>query len=256
MVFYFSGTGNSKWVAMQLATYFSDELYQIGEYERAKAPLSPQFEVKPDEKIGFVFPIHSWGIPPIVTKFITDLQLNGYNDQLIYCIMTCGDECALTDKMFTKIIETKGLKCRHIYSIVMPNNYICLKGFDTDTKEVQEQKSNQAKVDLPKIISAIGNDKPVDFYTKGKRFLSIKSGIFYKLFVKYALNDKPFTYGKECISCGQCAKVCPVDNIELVDGKPVWKGNCTQCLTCIHYCPTKAIEYGKSTQKKGRYVFK
>lgn len=255
MIFYFSGTGNSKWVATQLATHFSDNLYQIGEYERKETSFSPQFDVKPDEKIGFVFPIHSWGMPPIVTKFISDLRLNGYNNQLIYCVMTCGDECGSTNKLFTKAIEAKGLKCQHIYSVIMPNNYICMKGFDTDSKGVEEDKKRQVATDLPKISSAIEKNQPIDFYQKGK-FASIKTGIIYKLFANFALSDKAFTSNQNCNSCGKCVKVCPVGNIELVDGQPHWKGDCTQCLACIHYCPTQAINYGKSTKNKGRYTFK
>jgi len=255
MIFYFSGTGNSQWIATQLSEHFSDTLYQIGEYERREAPLIPGFEVKTDEKIGFVFPVHSWGMPPVVVKFITDMQLNGYDNQLIYCIMTCGDECGYTGRMFADAIKAKGLKSRHIYSVIMPNSYICMKGFDVDSKELQTKKVEQAKIDLPKLISAIENNQPVDFYEKGKRFSKIKSGLIYKMFAKHALTDKPYTCSDECISCGKCVKICPVNNIELVDGKPVWKGNCTQCLACIHCCPVKAIEYGKSTKNKGRYFF-
>lgn len=255
MIFYFSGTGNSRWVASQLSDYFSDTLCQIGEYERNEAPLVPEFEVKPEEKIGFVFPIHSWGIPPIVTQFIADMQLKGYNNQLVYCIMTCGDECGYTDRMFAEAIKSRGLKSRHIYSVVMPNSYICLPGFDVDNSELQAKKMEQTKTDLPKLISAIASDQPISFYHKGKRFLKIKSGLIYNMFAKHSLTDKPYTCNDKCISCRKCVKACPVSNVELVNGKPMWKGHCTQCLACIHICPTKSIDYGKITRNKGRYFF-
>lgn len=255
MIFYFSGTGNSRWVASQLSEHFSDTLYQIGEYERTETPLVPEFELKPNEKIGFVIPIHSWGIPPIVTQFIAEMKLNGYINQLVYCIMTCGDECGYANRMFLEAIGAKGLRCRHIYSVTMPNSYICLKGFDVDSKEVQTKKVEDAKTDLPKLISAIENDQPIAFYLKGKRFLKIKSGLIYNMFAKHSLTDKPYTCNEDCTSCGKCAKVCPVNNIKLVDGKPVWQGHCTQCLACIHYCPNRSIDYGKITKNKGRYFF-
>lgn len=256
MLFYFSGTGNSQWVATQLAKHFSDNLIAIGKYEHKEAPITPKFEVQPNEKIGFVFPVHSWGMPPIVARFIDHLQLRSYNNQLIYCIMTCGDECSYTDRQFLKIIQNKGLSCHHVYSIQMPNSYICMKGFDVDRKDIEEQKKKQAKMDLPLIIKAIEQDRPIDFYIKGKHFSFIKSKAIYPMFAKHALTDKPFTVSDQCTSCGTCVKVCPVDNIKLIDGKPVWLGDCTQCLACIHHCPTKAIEYGKATQNKGRYFFR
>jgi Pyruvate/2-oxoacid:ferredoxin oxidoreductase delta subunit/flavodoxin len=255
MIFYFSGTGNSRWVATQLADYFLDTLYSIGDYECFETPLVPEFEVKPGEKIGFVFPIHSWGMPPVVTRFIADIQLKGYGNQLVYCIMTCGDECGHTDKMFVEAINSKGLETRHIYSLIMPNSYICLPGFDVDASELQVKKMEQTKIELPKLMSAIENDQPISFYHRGKRFLKIKSGLIYNLFAKYSLTDKPYTCDDKCISCRKCVKACPVSNVELVDGKPMWKGHCTQCLACIHVCPTKSIDYGKITRNKGRYFF-
>ena len=69
MVFYFSGTGNSQWVAKSVATAFSDRLIAIGDYFR-EGSEKPKFELEKGERIGFVFPVHSWGMPPIVKKFI------------------------------------------------------------------------------------------------------------------------------------------------------------------------------------------
>ena len=57
-------------------------------------------------------------------------------------------------------------------------------------------------------------------------------------------------------SCGICAKVCPLNNITMVDGKPVWGNDCIHWSACINRCPKLAIEYGKKTQGKNRYVAK
>ena len=75
--------------------------------------------------------------------------------------------------------------------------------------------------------------------------------VFYRLFVKAAA----FQASDACISCGQCAKRCPMNNITLVNGKPEWGGKCTHCMACICYCPAKAIEYGKKSVGKPRYHF-
>jgi NAD-dependent dihydropyrimidine dehydrogenase PreA subunit len=37
-------------------------------------------------------------------------------------------------------------------------------------------------------------------------------------------------------------------------GRPAWEGQCTLCLACLHRCPAEAIQYGKETVGKGRYV--
>ena len=60
---------------------------------------------------------------------------------------------------------------------------------------------------------------------------------------------------EKCIGCGKCEKLCPLNNITLQNARPVWGTNCTQCMACICYCPTRAIEYGKKSAGKPRYHF-
>ena len=57
------------------------------------------------------------------------------------------------------------------------------------------------------------------------------------------------------IGCSKCVELCPLNNIHLENGKPVWGKNCTHCMACICYCPKEAIEYGKKSRNKPRYHF-
>ena len=57
-----------------------------------------------------------------------------------------------------------------------------------------------------------------------------------------------------CIGCGKCEKACPLNNIKLVDHRPVWGKRCTHCMACICRCPKEAIEYGKHSEGLPRYV--
>ena len=72
---------------------------------------------------------------------------------------------------------------------------------------------------------------------------------FYRLFV----HDRRFHVKENCIECSACAKLCPLVNISIRDGRPVWNGRCTQCQSCIAVCPVDAIEFGRRTRKKRRY---
>ena len=63
------------------------------------------------------------------------------------------------------------------------------------------------------------------------------------------------TAASNCIGCGKCAKLCPLNNIKLTDKKPVWGNQCTHCMACIGNCPVEAIEYGTITQEKRPYNF-
>ena len=67
------------------------------------------------------------------------------------------------------------------------------------------------------------------------------------------VKSKAFYATDDCVGCGKCVKLCPLNNVKLVDGKPVWGNNCTHCMACICYCPKEAIEYGRKSQGKLRY---
>jgi Pyruvate/2-oxoacid:ferredoxin oxidoreductase delta subunit/flavodoxin len=255
MVFYFTGTGNSRWIAENMGKAFSDKLIAMSDFFDGDNVASPEFTIDKDERIGFVFPVHAWGTPLLVNKFIRQLQLKAYNSQLIYGIFTCGDECGYTKEMFVKMIKAKGWHCRHTYSVQMPNTYIVFPGFDVDGKELEARKIEKAKRLLPAIIKAISEDKPIDEYKKG-RLSFLKSRIIYPQFIKYAMSSRPFYTTCACTSCRRCVKFCPTKNISMNDDKPIWGNHCVQCLSCIHRCPAQAIEYGKMTRDKGRYYFK
>lgn len=252
MIFFFSGTGNSKWVAQTTSAHFADATM----VEMGSAVVAKHFtySVAKDEKIGFVFPVHSWGIPWIVRKFIKKLKIDGYCANQVYCILTCGDDCGYTNKMLIRLMARKKWNCKHIYSVQMPNTYVVFPGFDTDSADLEILKVEKAKCVVEKILNAIELDTPINCYLmKGNPFL--KSRIIYPLFCKFMMSSKPFYVTNECTGCGLCAKNCPTSNIKLVDGNPQWGDTCTQCLSCLHRCPARAIEYGKNSVGKGRYFY-
>jgi ferredoxin len=56
-----------------------------------------------------------------------------------------------------------------------------------------------------------------------------------------------------CIMCGQCAKICPMDNIRYAGKAVVFGDKCISCCACVQYCPQEAINFGKITEKRERY---
>ncbi|MDH6343935.1 ferredoxin [Parabacteroides sp. PFB2-12] len=255
MIFYFSGTGNSLWVARELAKAFGEPLISISDEQKKEAPLL-SYTLRKDEKIIFVYPVHSWGPALLVSAFVSRLQLENYTDQRIYSVSTCGDECGYTGDMLRKELKERRIPLHAAYSIVMPNNYVLMPGFDVDSKEIEQSKLQEAPRQIRKIVEAINKANPSDalLYKQGS-LPFVKSRLIYPLFKRFAVKQNEFYATDNCISCGICEQVCPTSTITIGDsGRPQWaKESCVQCVACIHYCPERAIEYGKVSLKKGRY---
>ncbi len=251
MIFYFSGTGNSRWVADTLGIALGEPVVSIAKELKTgkKEFVCP---LREDEKVLFVYPVHSWGPAVPVARFISRLKLTGYDQQPVYSVSTCGDECGYTADIMRKALGKRGITLTASYSVIMPNNYILLPGFDVDSKELEEQKLKEAPSAVAAIAEAIQDGKNVNLYKKGS-LPGLKSYCVYPLFTNFAIGKNSFRVTDDCISCGLCERVCPTGTITLSDGKPVWSDTCVQCVACIHRCPVRAIEYGKISLKKGRY---
>ncbi|MDR2039140.1 MAG: EFR1 family ferrodoxin [Bacteroidales bacterium] len=252
MIFYFSGTGNSLWVAKELSTTFKESLISVAD-ELTGSKSHCKYDLKDDEKLFFVFPVHSWGPAALVLKFIKKLTVGNYTGQQVFLICTCGDNCGYTHKIIRKALRKKSIRLTKAYSVQMPNNYILMSGFNTDPKELEEQKLQDAPDLLRGVVNDIKEPSGKDSYTVGSSPF-LKSYVVYPLFRKFVLGKTRFYAKESCTSCKLCEKICPTKTIVMENGKPVWGNACVQCVACIHHCPVRAIEYGNVSQDKGRYV--
>lgn len=57
------------------------------------------------------------------------------------------------------------------------------------------------------------------------------------------LKPKPVFIKESCVGCGECARLCPPQTIEMVNRFPVVHlENCIRCYCCQELCPKKAVE--------------
>lgn len=251
MIYWFSGTGNSKFVAEQLASWLNDRLQSIAV---ALTDSNSSSIVLPDESIGLVFPVYSWGVPLIILEFISKIATYSFKGQYIYAVATCGDEVAKMPEILQKALSVKGLRASAVFSVIMPNNYVLLPGFDVDKKDVEQHKLSQAPQRIEQVAKEIiRRAECIDVERGGSAWL--KSCIVYPLFKKWGIFPNRWKSTDDCIRCGKCEKICPVGNITLEDGRPKWGSNCTSCVACFHYCPVNAIQYGSATRSKSQYKF-
>ncbi len=287
MIFYFSGTGNTKWAASKLAAATREDLISIAPYMRADDSshnLAEPFILKENERLGFVFPVHGWRVPKLVREFISKMKIlrepsdaTGGNKAkaddcqknrpFAYCVCTAGDSIGLTIENLNEVIsQNPSLQALGItevsssYSLIMPESYIGLPFMDVDPKEREIRKKENAAQELAVVCEEIFDRKEgISRLVKGPIpwfFTKVVGGFFENVLI----TDKRFHVEKDrCVKCGICANVCPVGDIKGGHGEyPVWlhHKDCLTCFTCYHHCPHHAIEFGNQTQKKGQYYFK
>ena len=256
MIFYFTGTGNTGFVASQLAQATGERLIPIA---TAVVNEDYEYQLAADERIGFCFPIHGWRPPFIVRDFISRLRLQGYNGQFSYAFATCGDDVGLTFDYLTDDLMAIGIKLDSVFSVIMPETYNFPIIDQVDTPESAQRKLAAAHERLTAMIPAIVNrERGVKEINKSRwpRTNSIVLGSF---FLKHWVTDTKFTVdASTCIRCGRCQQVCPVGNIDCSNGNPPeWQHNglCTTCFSCYHHCPAHAIDFASRTRGKRQYFF-
>ena len=253
MIFYFSGTGNTRWAAERLAAASQERLLFIPE----ELSTTCEYTLAEDERIGFCFPVHGWQPPRIVREFIRRMTIHGVAGHYAYTLCTCGDSTGLAVTMLAKELAAKGITLHSCQSLIMPESYVCLPFMYTDKPERERAKIEQAEKDLESFVKIIvSRQTGYSQLTLGLTPWTF-SHVIGAYFNRFMITDKKFTIDNNiCTHCGRCAKVCPVGDIAF-DGTPSWKhdGSCTTCLSCYHHCPVHAINYGRITRQRGQYYF-
>ena len=186
MVFYFSGTGNSRYVAQRIAAALGDGLLSMN--DRIKAEDSSP--VKTDDRLVIVTPTYAWRIPRLVESWLRRTEFPGAKQA--WFIMTCGGEIGSAAKYNHALCRDRQLADMGTAQIVMPENYIAM--FNAPQAEEARQIVARAEPDIDRAISAItdGLAFPAPRNNLYDRFMSGPvNPIFYSFFVK----AKAFTAG-------------------------------------------------------------
>ena len=240
-IYWFSGTGNSLFAARLLAELIDGAaLVPIANSAPATEAVGGE-----GHKIGFVFPSYFGDLPRIVRTFAQSLNILPGTD--LFAVVTMGAFGQGSVKAMTELLAKKGLSLRYGAGVRMPANYILKYDpaiFGAKSAKRVSSKLNKADRKLRRIADDIKSGKQ----KTEKNPITAKT-----LYENVEALDSGFTVTEKCTACGLCQRVCPVKNIELTNGRPVWLHRCEHCVACISWCPAAAIEYGEITQPRTRY---
>ncbi len=263
-IYYFSGTGNSLFVAQELQKRIPGaSLLPI-------ASLSDKASVKTDGlRVGFVFPVHALTIPIFVKRFIkkTDFSAADYFFAVATRFGTVFKGFEKIERLLRK--KRKRLSARLVLN--MGNNESRHQGYAVPSKADIEEMEKDVITKLDALAGTVnagatsfppdtgvtqpsGNNRLTAFLTEtavlaGMELADHSGGVQY------------FCADENCSGCGICEKVCLSGKIKMMDKRPVWQQNvfCSMCFACLNFCPKRAVQINdipcvpSFTRENGRY---
>ena len=249
MILYFSATGNTRFVARQLATRLGDEALDLLERIR-RGDHSP---IHSDKPFVICAPTYVCEMPRFFADYLRKTPLTGCTDA--YFIFTSGGYCGISGALARTIVGKKGLRYMGCAELTMPRNSIVTDHYPELEKPEIERRIRSSAEAIEAIAAAIGNRERL----RSRHVWLFEVAVtlpFNPVWCRLKQGVSDFHVTDKCVGCGKCARLCPLNMIEIVDGRPAWRGkSCAHCMSCIQNCPVEAIQYGNITQKKKRYLF-
>ena len=233
--YYFSGTGN----CLQAARFIA---------EKTKAKLIPVRAV-------------------IVERFVK--KLGNMESKHIFAVCTCGGYESVNAlpalRNLAALLRSKGAKLAAEYSVRFPMNNLDYNHLPVPIIRDQDTIIRKGKKKLEAICLRLLRGKGTRFRLP-KAFFNLLMALVYRAMKGSCLRalrerageaesntlsfrelipltDRSIRVDAACNACGVCARVCPAQNIELVNERPVWKHQCEMCLGCDEWCPRNAIQH-------------
>lgn len=224
MIFYFTGTGNSLYIARELDVDIRS-IPQVINW----TPMD--FTA---DRIGIVCPIYGHEMPTMVKDFLAKVA---FHTDYLFLILTYGEMHGGAAEIADRYLCSVGKRADYINSIQMVDNF--LPSFDMDEQRAKDKK-------IPEQLSVIKQDLAEK--KKAIQKANLRDKAVHRMYIGFTKNQPETMWASyrvtdDCIGCGLCTKVCPAGCIKLVDQRAVHSlEGCQACMACVHVCPRKAIK--------------
>ena len=247
MIYYFSATGNSKYVAGRIAEETGTKA--VSALEAAKNGV-PDNE-SDDGILGFVFPTYAWVIPTVFEDFLKGFEAQrGAGGRYVFVIATCGTTSGCSVSLVRRILKTHGISTDASFDIRMPDTWTPI--FDLSDKKRNDERLKSADEEIAAVAARIKEREKGCFNRTKAPWQAAPVG---RLIYAVMRRTGGFRLKENCTGCGRCASACPTGVLRMNSGHPSWtEKKCAMCLRCLHTCPVNAIKYGNRTEKHGQYV--
>lgn len=262
-IFYFSGTGNSLFVAKELS-----ERIPNAKITPMVACVEKNACVSNADSIGIVFPVHALTIPILVNNFLESLLID--NASYIFSAATRQGTVFRGFRKIERILKKKG---KYLDAEFVVNMY----GNDARHEFAVPEKADLDRIEretlqvIETISSAVsrrmrckGTDSSVTIPTADSK---LKAWLIETVVILLMDNAERFGgvnyfyHDGDCTGCGICERVCLSRKIRMERGEPIWNKRrlCYMCFACLNFCPKESVQIRsipgvKSfSERNGRY---
>ena len=253
MILYFSATGNSLAVARQLAERLNEQLMPLTE--------AVQQDLTNEKRIGLVFPTYDFNLPPAMPEMIARLKMSPTS--YVFTVVTCGSMAGNCIWVLRRILREKGIELAYSHKVSVPDNSALAFGRNPNK---QLGKFERVPARMEQIIRELQTESHILHYS----WFSLLSWLLGRPAVERGMIHclGPKVNADKCNGCGTCVRVCPMENIRLVESiktkdRPsdvkntlvaITGDHCTVCLACVHACAQQAFRTnGQDVRKERQY---
>lgn len=235
-IIFFSGTGNTYYVAKQFELQFHQLGCHCDLFRFDDAHFNSEM-IRSYDLIGFGAPVYGSSVPSIVKRMMKTLQGHQECFTFVTQMMYSGDGAAYLGRL----ASLQGFQSRYQIHFNMPNSITDLSWLSKKNPSYQAiSKRVTQKVSF--LIRRIQSKRP---YRLGSNPFSLILGLFqrvpYEHFDQDAMANLLKIDQTRCIQCSRCVDLCPVDNLYMDNQHVRTKGKCEVCYRCLNHCPTQAI---------------
>lgn len=232
---YFSGTGNTRYCIERFLEYYDKNLKAVSIEDK-----DIEEKVKEHEDIVLAYPTHYSNIPKIMKDFIiSNKQL--FDNKNVFIIVTMGLFSGDGSGCSARILKKFGANIIGGIHIKMPD---CVGDVKILKKSLKKNKEIVLMADkkIKKIVKYVKKENVP------RNGLGICNYIIGLLGQRLWFYNKSNTYSEDikvdkdkCIKCEKCINICPMKNLNMVNGEIIAGDKCAICYRCINYCPKNAI---------------
>ncbi|MDR1815431.1 MAG: EFR1 family ferrodoxin [Clostridiales Family XIII bacterium] len=267
-VFYFTGTGNSLFLAERICeaagggdlvsiAAFLRECGETGQKDGesgdGKAIGWRKDVLIEDEAVGIVFPVYWVSVPAPVVKFLRQIRIES---PYIFAVPTFGGFGLPVHDHLRELAREQKFHFSLIAGCKMPDNFVPWYDLGKQNRRFPQGKiaaraDRAAELVAARHVGGTGATILRPLLPLAKRYSTKNASDF---------DTRYFRVEAACTGCGLCAMACPAGNIRMEGGsasdsrsRPAFCGMCWCCLACTNVCPQNAIRC-EGEKSKARYV--